>query len=83
MFWVLLKELLFRPHWRVPGTSETARLFRLMRTQGRVDLAPRWHRGVAYWYARTENGGNLSRRDALKIALMPETSAVEVEIVEV
>ena len=71
------------PHPDVPGRRETAELLKLMTHHGKTVLAPRWHRGVAYWYARSKKGGSYTHIQALEIALMPETSAVEVEIVEV
>ncbi len=71
------------PHPDVPCRRETALLLKLMTQHGKVKLAPRWHRGVAYWHARSRKGGKYTHIQALEIALMPETSSVEVEVVEV
>lgn len=70
------------PHADIPDRRELQTLWKaiLQRPEIRDLAVPRHHRGAVYWHG-IDSG--MTVKDALDLALAPEASAVEYEIVEV
>ncbi len=80
--WVRLKTKTSSMHMDIPDREEMRVLWDaiLQAPDMRTLTVPRHHRGAIYWHAK---GSGFTTKDALELALTPEASAVEYDIIEV